>query len=405
MSSGWPSWVIGRLQKVKGFLRSYEAAAKDRWIATAMTAAAFVPAMGVVGAEYGDLPRRPTDVIAVLLILAQTLPLAVRTRLPAVCLAVSGVAFAADQALAYPTTFGTLSLYLALYSVGAHQDRFRRVLAVAATVAFASFVGVLYLLGSHSDVRDFVVLYVMISLFWVVGVVVRRRRAEEVERRRLTAITATAAERSRIARELHDVVTHHVTAMVVQAEATQFLTSSPERVDEALATIGGTGRQALTELRFLLDVLQATGESEGGTSGSPSLGTMRKLVERTRSGGQPIELIEEGDRPALPVNVGLVVYRVVQEALTNAVKYAAGKPTEVRVGYRNGQIDVEVTTLGPKAVPVVLSVGAATAELPGGRGLAGLRDRVGALGGELTVGEQPEGRFRVHALIPTGGDA
>ncbi len=136
---------------------------------------------------------------------------------------------------------------------------------------------------------------------------------------------------------------------------------------------------------------------------TPSLDAVRDLVEQTRLGGQPVELTEDGERPQLPVGVGLATYRVVQEALTNAVKYAAGRPTEVRLGYRSGRVDVVVTTPGPAAVPAVLPAGSAVAELPGGRGLAGLRDRVGALGGELTAAEDPEGRFRVHAVIPTGG--
>jgi len=223
---------------------------------------------------------------------------------------------------------------------------------------------------------------------------VRRRRADESERRRAAAVAATTAERARIARELHDVVTHHVTAIVVQADATQFVADSPERVVTALTTIGGAGRRALTDLRRLLDVLEATGEPT--TSRTPVGGTVRDLVEQTRTGGQPVELVEVGAQPALPSDVRLAVYRVVQEGLTNVVKYAAGQPTVVRTSCRDDHIEVEVANA---AAAVPLPAGARR-DLFGGRGLAGLRERVGTLGGELTADEQPDGWFRLRAVIP-----
>jgi signal transduction histidine kinase len=198
---------------------------------------------------------------------------------------------------------------------------------------------------------------------------------------------------------LHDVVTHHVTAMVAQADATQFLAESPDRVVAALTAIGGTGRRALSELRFLLGVLETNGDPAG--SRSPAGGTVRDLVERTRTGGQPVELVEDGDRPALPVGAGLAVYRVVQEGLTNAVKYATGQPTVVRVRYAPACVEVEVTNAAaPTPVP-----GGARRDLSGGRGLTGLRERGRMLGGELTAGERPDGGFRLHTRIPVGGDA
>ena len=152
------------------------------------------------------------------------------------------------------------------------------------------------------------------GISWTDAVVRHRRRADEAERRRVAAREATAAERSRIARVLHDVVTHHVTAMVVQADAAQFLAGEPERVDDSLTAISGAGRRALTELRYLLGVLEATGE-QAPAGRAPALGTLRDLVERTRMGGQPVEFVEEGDRPALAVGAELAVYSVVHEVL------------------------------------------------------------------------------------------
>jgi signal transduction histidine kinase len=228
---------------------------------------------------------------------------------------------------------------------------------------------------------------VALAAFWVLGTFVRRRRAEEAERRRLAALAATAEERARIARELHDVVTHHVTAIVVQADATQFVADSPERVTKALTVIGGTGRRALTELRHLLDVLEATSAVDN---------SLQTLVERTRQGGQPVELFEQD---AFPAGIGLAVYRVVQEGLTNAVKYAPGRPTVVRTARRDGHAEVEIVN---DAVPIPA---ATRRDLSGGRGINGLRDRLSSLGGEITASDLPDGRFRLHATIPIRSNA
>ena len=389
--------VADRLRTPRAWWRACDAAVWDRRLAVLFTVLAFVPAVSTMSAEFGDLPRRPTDAFSVVLALAQTLPLAVRGRWPAACLAITGVAFAVHETLAYQPQFSTVTVYVALYSVGAHQERFRRTVAGVATLAFVALCVVLRVLGSPNRLVDFLIFYVIFTAFWVLGAFVRRRRADEADRRRRAEETATAAERARIARELHDVVTHHVTAIVVQCDATRLLVESPDRVDSALTAMGGTGRQALAELRYLLDVLEATGES---TPRSPVQATVRDLVEQTRRSGQPVELTEEGDPPVLSVGVGLAVYRVVQEGLTNAVKYAPGRPTSVRTGYRDGRFEVEVTNV---AAPAPISVGARRS-LSGGRGVAGLRERLATLGGELTAGERPDGRFRLHAVIPIASD-
>ena len=386
--------VLRRLRVLQAWWHEHDTVARDRWIAAAFTGLAFTPVLAHLSSEFGDLPRRPSDVFAAVLILAQTLPLAVRSRRPAVCLAIVGLSYMIYQALGYPPQFGSVTVYLALYTVAAHQGRFRRIMAVAASGAYVVLATVVSVLGSPDTLVDFVVFYLLLAMFWVLGAYVRQRRIDEAGRRRLAA----AAERARIARELHDVVTHHVTAMVIQAGAMQFQLESPDRVTTALTAIGETGRRALTELRSLLDVLQAADES--ATPTAPVLGTIRDLVEQARMGGQPAELTEDGDQPALPADVRLAVHRVVQEGLTNAAKYASGQPTAVRVGYQDNTVEVEVTNV---AAPVPLPVGTRRA-LSGGRGLTGLRERVGLLGGELTAGELPDGRFQVRAVIPVRTD-
>ncbi|WP_232320372.1 sensor histidine kinase [Herbidospora daliensis] len=363
-------------------------AKRDGLLAALLTLLAFVPTVAVIGAEIGDLPKRPSDALAVGLTLALTVPLAVRTRWPGACLAVVGLAFTLHQTLAYPATFGTVGLYLALYAAGAHQTRLRRPTWIAATAAYAVLAFVLHLLGSPQRFPDFLAFYVVLAVIWTAGAGVRRWRADEAERRRLSAEVAVVAERTRIARELHDVVTHHVTAMVVQADAAHYLLSSaPGRAGESLTAISGTGRRALTELRSLLGVLEATG--------APALGTVDELVEQARRSGQPVELTEHGRPIARSVDVELAVYRVVQEALTNARKHATGQPTAVLVRHGDDHVEIEVTTEGPLA----------TDAAPGGRGLAGLRERLRLLGGELTAGTRPEGGFTVRALIPSRSEA
>ncbi|WP_370932467.1 sensor histidine kinase [Amycolatopsis sp. cg13] len=368
-----------------------DAATADRWLAGLVTVLAFTPPLSLIGTTFGGLPSRAPDAGSVLLTLGMTVPIAVRTRWPAVCLAVTGLSFACYESLGYDATFGGLALVLALYSAGAHQRRFRIPLALGASAAYAVFYLVLRLRGSPERPIDAVVFYAALAAAAVIGGLVRGRRIAEAERRRLEADAAAAAERARLARELHDVVSHHVTAMVVQSGAAQVLAESPARVAEALGSIGESGREALRELRSLLGVLEATGERVPGRD-SPSLRSVSDLVRRARIGGQPIEFAEEGERPELSAEAGLTAYRVVQEALTNAVKYATGRPTTVRIGNRPEEVDLEVTTEG--STPGIAD------GLSGGRGLDGLRDRVREVGGELTAGAGPDGRFRVHARIP-----
>lgn len=376
---------LDRLGVPRLWRQTFDPRVGDRWLAAVFTILAFVPPLSSMSAVFGDLPRRPADGFAVFLALAQTVPLAVRSRWPAACLAVTGAAFAVYETLGYPPQFGTVTVYLALYSAGAHLKRFRRSVAVAAAVVYLVLCVVVEALGSPDRPVDFVIFAVALAAFWALGAFVRRRRAEEAERRRLAAAVATAEERARIARELHDVVTHHVTAIVVQADATQFLVEQPERVTSALATIGGTGRRALAELRHLLDVLEATSAVDN---------SLQSLVERSREGGQPVSLVEEA---AVPPGAGLAVYRVVQEGLTNAVKYAPGRPTVVRTFLADDRVEVEVVN---EAVPAPAGAG-----LSGGRGINGLRTRLAPLGGEVTAAELPDGRFRLHATIPVGSTA
>ncbi|WP_435851773.1 sensor histidine kinase [Streptomyces misionensis] len=397
--------AAARLRVLSRWWGSRPAVTRDRGVALVFTVLSFAAPLSRVGAQFGGLPTHGTSVASVLLTLGQTLPLAVRTRWPAACLAVVGASFAVYECLGYPPTFGSLGVYIALYSVGAHQDRLRRVVPLAATGGYVVFGVVLHVLGSPDGLTDYLLYYMVLAVMWGLGVQVRGRRAQEAEHRRLSVQVAIATERSRLARELHDVVTHHVTAMVVQAGAAQYLTESPDRLHESLDAINGTGRRALAELRFLLGVLEATGDS-APRERTPLPGRVPDLVEQTRAGGQPIELIEDGEQSGMAIGAQLTAYRVVQESLTNAVKYAPGRRTLVRLAHTSDWTDVEVTTAGTAdGAPASAAPPGGGPQVSGGRGLTGLRERVEMLGGEFAAGPSPDGGFRVHARIPAGGAA
>ncbi|MEO7125992.1 MAG: histidine kinase [Nakamurella sp.] len=377
------------------------AMAWDFGLTVALAAVSLVPQLGGNGIQLGQLPERSVDAWAIILILGQCLPLALRRRWPVVCLTLVACSFAAYQSMGFKPNIAGVGLFVALYSAGAYAQRFRRVSASAATAAYVVLAVTLHGLDSPESPLDFVAFYVVLLACWAAGAKMRAWRAGEAERRREAARLAIAQDRARIARELHDVVTHHVTAIVVQSDAAQYLVdSAPERVKESLRAISGTGRGALEELRYLLGVLDGPAarvddlDTDGAFEAkrSPTVRRLRELVERTRLVGQPVALFEDGDRNAISDGSALVTYRVVQEALTNAVKHASSRPTEVRVEY-GGEICVDVTTEGS-------SVG--TGAFKAGRGLTGLSERVRASGGELTAGNIPGGGFRVHARIPSG---
>jgi signal transduction histidine kinase len=165
---------------------------------------------------------------------------------------------------------------------------------------------------------------------------------------------------------------------------------TPGRAMSGLATIGDTGRRTLAELRYFLDVLDPVSDAER----APAVDRLGDLVESMCSAGQPVELIEEGERRPMTSGAELAAYRVVQEALTNALKHAPGRPTTVRVRYGAADVDIEVSNEGPALAAARVGTGA--------RGLAGLRERVSVVGGELRVGSRPDGGFTVRARIPVG---
>jgi signal transduction histidine kinase len=219
---------------------------------------------------------------------------------------------------------------------------------------------------------------------------------EEQERERDRAV---ADERRRIAREMHDVVAHSVSVMVVQAGgARRILDRDPARAVEAAERIEHAGRTALVEMRRLLGVLHP-GEPDATVLPQPTLDAVDALVGRARDAGMPVEVEVAGERRPLPAGAEVAVYRIVQEALTNALKHAGGAATDVRLAWNDDALEVTIADRG-RATP------AAEAPLPSGsHGIVGMRERVRVYGGTLEAGPQPGGGFRVRARIPLRQEA
>ena len=218
-----------------------------------------------------------------------------------------------------------------------------------------------------------------------------RARAAEANQRAL-AEQAVAEERRRIARELHDVVAHHVAVMGVLATgARRAAGRDPAAADQALATIEQTGRTALRELRRLLDVLRTDAEPAGELAPQPDLAAVSGLVEQVREAGLPVTLRVDGEPGPLEAGVRLTVYRIVQEALTNVLKHAGPATADVRLRFGPRWLEVEVADTGHGPRP---------GGDPVGHGLISMRERVGLYGGTLHTGPRPGGGFRVYAKMP-----
>jgi signal transduction histidine kinase len=254
--------------------------------------------------------------------------------------------------------------------------------------------------GESYGGTDFGFIAVLLLAPWLVGKAMRGRvehinvlalRAEKAEREReQRAREAAREERARIARELHDVIAHSVSVMVVQAGAAEeVLRQAPERALEPIRAVQDTGRQALAEMARLLGMLRRDGE-ELGLAPQPGIDDLATLIEQTRLAGLPVELHVEGAPQPVPLGADLSAYRIVQEALTNARKHAGKARATVTLRYGAEALELEITDDGP---------GTGNAD-GGGHGLVGMRERVGLFGGEFQAGPRPGGGFRVHARLP-----
>lgn len=380
--------------------RSTTASAVDAWRrlavpvrdavgALALLVLALLP-LGVPALQLGDLPSIVPVVVATALTVVEVAPLALRRVLPAVTLAIVGAAFAVAELVGAPTGLGGLGLLVALYSVAAHQRRGRIITAGAAIAAYAALCFALHLAGSPERLLDWITFAAVLALPWLLGETVRRRNAAEAERIARAADDAVRAQRTVLARELHDVVTHHVTAMVVQSESGLYLgpTDLAER-DRIFAEVGETGRLALTDLRTLLDALDPGTIDEETAPRTPGH-DIATMIGRLQRAGYPIEL----DAPDIPLpddERGDALHGVIREALTNAMKHARGMPVSVRL--RVSPLELHITNPLPK--------GHRATVIGDGRGLAGMALRIHETGGEFDARAHHDSIFVVSARWPS----
>lgn len=335
-------------------------------------------------------------------------PYLFRRRYP---LAVLGVMLAAafvHPLLGAPIIIADFMLLLAVYNVATRFQWWVSLPAAAATVIWLLFTVLPSLNEVFLNIGEFGLLVVLVAWVWTWGTLVRIRRcyvanlqewARQLERERETqAQIAVAEERARIAREIHDIVSHSLGVVVVMSEgAASKVDSEPERARSAMLGVRDTGRTALAEMRRMLGVLRD--DEPGSHAPQPGIDELEQLVQESKKASLPVMLIVEGEPVPVPVGVDLAVYRIVQEALTNARKHAGGSVRNVEVRLHYGGTELEVRVIDDGQGFRGEHDGQAV-----GHGLVGMRERVAAYGGTLRAGMRPSGGFEVRAVLPFGGE-
>ena len=355
-----------------------------------------------------DRPSGPLPLITVLA-LAAVLPLLVRRRAPLAVTAVVSIAVVGQTAVTAdyaPATFASfVAVMICVYTLTRLGSP--RVVVVGLLVVTGAVVVTAVLQARTVPMQPFEVVYPLVyfGLAGGLGALVRQRglRLAAVEGRATAleaalereAELAAAQERTRIARELHDVVAHGLSMMVVQAEAAEeMLDRDPAAAGLLVRRIQETGRQSLAEMRRLLGVLRAAGADAIGTAPQPSLRRLPELVQEASGPGLTVDVRVTGTPADLPLGVELTAYRLVQEALTNTRRHSGASSACVRLAYGDDALHVEVT-----------DDGRGPAGGRPGHGLIGMRERTALYGGTLETSAGPHGGFRVAAVLPTGEPA
>jgi signal transduction histidine kinase len=345
----------------------------------------------------GSLRFHDADGLGIVVLLLGTLSLAWRRRAPLPVLTATGAAFLLYEGLGYPPTPLPFAPLVALYTVAALCPT---PISVSACLALSTGVIATGVTDHGPITHDQFLGYVLsVLVAWMLGYGGRLNRTrlssleqraaglvrEQADRTRL----AVEQEQARIARELHDIVAHNVSVIVAQATAARrVFDTEPERARQVLGAIETTARQALVEMRRLLGVLHPDPGAERAPQ--PGLDQLPGLIAQIGRAGLPVELVVQGQWRPLPAGVELSAYRIVQEALTNALKHAGAGRAKVVLAYRAGGLELRIADDGRGAPAGVVA----------GRGLVGMRQRAALLGGRLVAGPDPQGGFQVTATLP-----
>lgn len=352
--------------------------ARDGLGALALMFVSLLP-LGIDGLRLGEMPREYPLGVLVVLVVAQTLPLTLRRTAPALALALIGVAFAVTQVLGADTGLAGLGLLIVLYSCGAHLRRRRLPVALAGAAVYIALVSVLIAQRSPESPIDWVTFAAVLAVPWVTGELVRRWRAEQTARLERAASDADRAARSLLARDLHDIVTHHVTAIVVQSESARYVPETGDGNadrDAIFASVASTGRLALTELRSLLGTLDPDAAAQSPAALAEA-GDISHMVQRLKETGYPISLRLDGAVDEIPTVVVAVMRSVAREAVTNAMKHARGMPVQLVITATENEMVLTVANdLLESATPDAAG---------SGRGTSGMVARVEEAGGSFTA--------------------
>ena len=388
---------VSPARSLLAWVQRHRAPIADALLAAAVTAMVLIDLSSPTDATG----VRPTDALAVVLSLLQTLPLAFRRRAPLLCFILTLVGVCTYYALGFEVTDGTLATFIGVYTVAAYEDRRKSLLGLG----LLAFGMTWYWLTRAEPFDPTTPIWIGILglLSWGLGEYVRARRAytaqvealaERLDRARaLEARQAAWQERARLARELHDVNGHTVNVMVIQAGAgRRTLASDRELAERAFQTIESTGREALEELDRMLGILR-TEEDEADLPPLPGLKQLHALAGRFEDAGLPVEITIEGDQVPLPRSLDQSAYRIIQEALTNALRHADDTIAHVAIRYQTDRLELEVAndSHGNQRPPD---------HAGGGRGLIGIQERVALFRGELEAGPRAGGGFVVRCRLP-----
>ncbi len=349
-----------------------------------------------IGLVTQDRPRSGGLEATIVLVV---LPLVVRRVFPLAVLVTVAVGSLLTAAGSPAPWIQVCAVGLASYTFGGRAES--RTGSGLAVIAVASGMAVGFMAQDASAMLGLVLPFVVVVPTWLIGDLVRsrriesERRAEAAERsvreREERLRVAAAEERRHVARELHDVVAHAVSVMVIQAGAArQVVRTSPEQAEASLLAVESTGRQAMTELRRFLGALSDEDEA-AGLAPQPGMSELESLLSRVRAAGLPASLEVDGMPRPVPTSLDMTIYRIVQEALTNALRYARQATTLVRLTWEPDQLRLEVLDDGPPTPD---------ASDGSGRGLTGMRERASLVGGRLEAGPRVGGGYAVRAWLP-----